>query len=218
MYCVQCGSKIEDGYRFCPNCGAKAVAPSQEKNNGQDVHDTNTAPKKELGYGYCSDGNPNKAYTEEEINRIADEIFVEFFSQKTKGITEFQKRTGVDLRIAKKIMEDRYNNPDYQDLISESRQQLRKEEKEEWAVHVQNAMSAMDERKAIKKAEKRSNKGVVHCPRCKSTSISYTGKELSVGRGVVGYGLAGPTGAILGGLSSKKGYAVCLKCGKRWKI
>lgn len=218
MYCTQCGTKMDEGFKFCPECGAKVVVPSQEKSNEQDVYDTNADAKKDLGYSYCPNRKSNKAYTDVELDEIADEIFVEFFSQKTKGIIEFQKRTGVDLRIAKKIMEDRYNNPDYQDLISESRQQLRKEEKEEWAVHVQNAMSAMDERKAIKKAEKRSNKGVAHCPRCKSTSISYTGKELSVGRGVVGYGLAGPAGAILGGLSSKKGYAVCLKCGKRWKI
>lgn len=58
----------------------------------------------------------------------------------------------------------------------------------------------------------------VRCPKCGSTSISYGNKKLSLGRSAVGYGVAGPTGAVLGGLSSKKGYAVCLKCGKTWKI
>lgn len=65
----------------------------------------------------------------------------------------------------------------------------------------------------------------VHCPKCKSTSISYDTKKLSIGRGVVG-GLIGSTvnpigtavGVTVGGLSSKKGYCVCLNCGKRWKI
>lgn len=56
------------------------------------------------------------------------------------------------------------------------------------------------------------------CPKCGSTSISYTNKKLSLGRAVVGDAVAGPAGAVLGGLSSKKGYAVCLKCGKQWKI
>lgn len=32
MFCVQCGFKIEDGYKFCPNCGAKIGAPAQEDN------------------------------------------------------------------------------------------------------------------------------------------------------------------------------------------
>ena len=59
---------------------------------------------------------------------------------------------------------------------------------------------------------------VARCPKCHSTSISYDTKKLSVGRAIVGNAVAGPTGAILGGLSSNKGYAVCLKCGKRWKI
>lgn len=27
MFCVHCGSKIEDGCNFCPNCGQKAQAP-----------------------------------------------------------------------------------------------------------------------------------------------------------------------------------------------
>lgn len=58
----------------------------------------------------------------------------------------------------------------------------------------------------------------VKCPYCKSTSITYTTKKLSLGRAAVGYGLAGPAGGILGGLTSKKGYAVCLNCGKKWKI
>lgn len=59
---------------------------------------------------------------------------------------------------------------------------------------------------------------VARCPKCRSTSISYDTKKLSVGRAIIGNAVAGAPGAVLGGLSSKKGYAVCLKCGKRWKI
>lgn len=58
----------------------------------------------------------------------------------------------------------------------------------------------------------------VKCPRCKSTSITYTTKKLSLGRAAVGAAVAGPAGAVIGGLTSKKGYAVCLNCGKKWKI
>lgn len=69
-------------------------------------------------------------------------------------------------------------------------------------------------------------KRTAHCPRCGSTQIAYDTKKLSVGRGVVG-GLVGgaaggplgeAVGITVGGLSSKKGYRVCLNCGKRWKL
>lgn len=61
-------------------------------------------------------------------------------------------------------------------------------------------------------------RGVPECPKCHSTSITYADKKLSIGRAVVGGAIIGAPGAILGGLSSKKGYAVCLNCGKRWKL
>lgn len=56
------------------------------------------------------------------------------------------------------------------------------------------------------------------CPKCHSTSITYQDKKLSVGRAIVGGAVAGSTGAILGGISSKKGNLKCLNCGHTWKI
>lgn len=64
--------------------------------------------------------------------------------------------------------------------------------------------------------------GIPYCPKCKSTRVEYIErrKKLSVGRAIVGDVLAGPTGAILGGLTSKKrkGRVKCINCGKEWKI
>lgn len=59
---------------------------------------------------------------------------------------------------------------------------------------------------------------VARCHKCKSASISYGGNRPSLGRAAVGGVLAGAAGATIGGLTGKKGYAVCLNCGKRWKI
>lgn len=56
------------------------------------------------------------------------------------------------------------------------------------------------------------------CTKCKSTSLTYQNKKLSVGRAITGGVLLGPGGAVLGGLSSKKGYAKCLNCGHKWKL
>ncbi|MEE0420044.1 MAG: zinc ribbon domain-containing protein [Lachnospiraceae bacterium] len=66
--------------------------------------------------------------------------------------------------------------------------------------------------------EKAKREGQAYCPKCGSISITHVDKKLSIGRAIVGNELAGPTGAILGGLSSKKGYAKCLNCGHKWKI
>lgn len=95
----------------------------------------------------------------------------------------------------------------------------------EWLLEreVENA-KMMEEQRAIKqqqnlvKQQAAYYKGLAKCPRCHSTSISYDTKKLSIGRALVGDVIAGAPGAILGGLSSKKGYAVCLNCGKRWKV
>lgn len=56
------------------------------------------------------------------------------------------------------------------------------------------------------------------CPKCKSTSLTYQNKKLSVGRAFTGKFLFGEEGAVLGGLTSKKGYVVCLNCGHKWKL
>lgn len=56
------------------------------------------------------------------------------------------------------------------------------------------------------------------CPKCGSTSINFQRKRLSVGRAVAGGVLFSAPGAVLGGLSSKKGHCKCLNCGKTWKL
>lgn len=58
---------------------------------------------------------------------------------------------------------------------------------------------------------------VAYCPKCTSTSLTTTNKKLSIGRAIVGGVLLNGTGAILGGLTSKKILKVCLNCGHRWK-
>lgn len=56
------------------------------------------------------------------------------------------------------------------------------------------------------------------CPKCHSTSITYQDKKLSIGRAIAGGAVAGGAGAVLGGLTSKKGKLKCLNCGHEWKL
>lgn len=97
----------------------------------------------------------------------------------------------------------------YQVQKSEIKQQEKKEEK-------QYQKDRLEELKRDK---------VPYCPKCHSTNITFNRKKLSLGRTAVGGGaglLLGPGaavgGAMLGGLTSKKGKVKCLNCGKEWKL
>lgn len=59
--------------------------------------------------------------------------------------------------------------------------------------------------------------GIPYCPKCHSTSLTTTNKKLSVGRALVGGALIGGTGAVLGGLTSKKVELLCMNCGYKFK-
>ena len=74
------------------------------------------------------------------------------------------------------------------------------------------------QRQRLVKEQEKVYRNMAKCPRCGSTSLSYDTKKLSIGRALVGDAIAGAPGAVLGGLSSKKGYAICLNCGKKWKV
>ncbi|WP_412766540.1 zinc-ribbon domain-containing protein [Tetragenococcus koreensis] len=37
MYCINCGNKLEDGEKFCPNCGTPR---SENVNNEEETHRT----------------------------------------------------------------------------------------------------------------------------------------------------------------------------------
>lgn len=76
----------------------------------------------------------------------------------------------------------------------------------------------LEEKKLDKiKIQELKDKKVPYCPKCHSTSITTVDKKLSVGRAAVGGALLGGTGAILGGLTSKKVELLCMNCGHKFK-
>lgn len=141
------------------------------------------------------------------------------FWARVNAINELTKASGVNRIRAEKDIFYCANNTteeEYNAKLAERHAEIKAREAE------------LKEREAELKEQQRENweklagimasSKVASCPKCHSTSISYDTKKVSVGRALVGDAVAGPTGAIIGGLSSKKGYAVCLKCGKCWKI
>lgn len=134
-----------------------------------------------------------------EFNRFRDIMKKKNLFQNRSRFDEIYKRTETEKRIAEEKRQ----------AYSAQQHEIRIKQQEQDMVRQQQQLMKQQE-KVIRNMAK--------CPRCGSTSISYDTKKLSVGRAIVGDAVAGPTGAILGGLSSKKGYGVCLKCGKRWKL
>lgn len=61
-------------------------------------------------------------------------------------------------------------------------------------------------------------KGVIHCPKCNSTSININKKGYGYGKGLIGTLLVGPLGLLAGGIGSKELKATCLSCGHEFSI
>lgn len=140
-----------------------------------------------------------------DLEKQVDEIYHRN-TDRVKAIKELREATGMDLKSAMNIMDIKYKGKTFKEELKEKKLENR-ENLQSSLYAIQGACNII------------TGKGkVACCPKCHSTSISYDTKKLSLGRAAVGGAVAGAPGAVLGGLSSKKGYAVCLKCGKRWKI
>ena len=147
------------------------------------------------------------------LEKTAYEVHMKYYSQGKFGqdraeIKEICKLTGVSKKEAKDAIE-RIKHPN-------GKQWLLEKEIEE-----NKRMDEIRQEKLQKKVlEQQASvlRNMAKCPRCGSTSLSYDTKKLSIGRALVGDAIAGAPGAVLGGLSSKKGYAICLNCGKKWKV
>lgn len=143
-----------------------------------------------------------------DLDKLVDEI-CERNPDMYVAIKELRKATELDLKSADDIIRKKYKGT----TLDEEMKSIKEEAKQERRKNGEDIRTSLQTLANLSAASK-----VAKCPKCGSTSISYDTKKLSFCRALVGDALAGPTGAIIGGLSSKKGYAVCLKCGKRWKI
>lgn len=101
MYCTQCGFKIEDGFKFCPECGTKVVSADSDAAE----HRAKPMPPKG-GYSYNPAGasNNSKMLSQVEIDRIADEIASECPAGVSANAKELSKRAGIPYSEAHDMM------------------------------------------------------------------------------------------------------------------
>lgn len=164
-------------------------------------------------------GFPMDGYVEvdsrSELDKLVDEIYARNPNSKTKAIRELQKATGFGLKEAKDVMDEKFRGRDAVEAIEKSTISHQKElqRQEQVKQNKENMKNAFQTLASVTSGSK-----TPHCPKCRSTQITYGGNRISLGRAVVGGAVAGPAGATIGGLTGKKGYAVCLDCGKRWKV
>ena len=179
---------------ICPECG-KQISDKAETC---------------IGCGY-----PIKMYVHR--SQIDIEEIMNIYEDSTDGAIRYIMRTyGLNKDDSTEMVMTFYNkvmtekdSPLYEKIQKKQRKVAKQEKKSDLI----DDLKAFSDRVREKEAESK----IARCPKCHSTSISYQGK-ISYGRAAVGGFLAGGTGAVLGGLTGKKGYAVCLNCGKRWKV
>lgn len=126
---------------------------------------------------------------------------------------DFYPQNKQDSINLKEVFSDKVREHEQSEAHFKEKYKKEKQERKE-----QRARESAELRESLQRAQSIfDNSSVAKCPKCRSTSISYQNK-VSVGRAIIGGALAGSEGAVLGGLTGKKGYAVCLNCGKRWKV
>lgn len=157
--------------------------------------------------------NEISSNNQSETFNLISELHKQYPNERVKAIKILREKTGYDLKTAKDLIDKEFlgMTQNEKDTLNKYTRRAKKQEINEQMQSNLNAIANM--------GYMLSGKGkTARCPRCHSTSISYDTKKLSIGRAIVGDAIAGAPGAVLGGLSSKKGYGVCLNCGKRWKI
>ena len=155
-----------------------------------------------------------KEYTVSELNQIVHDMHNKYGRYgKHRVLREICKYADVDMKTARQAFD---NFGIFRQELERIVPPLKKTEEEKAAEEAKAA--ALREQKLIKQQTDYLNH-LAKCPRCKSTSISCGEYPLNKGRAFLGGLLGGFEGSMIMGLTGKrKGYAVCMKCGKRWKV
>lgn len=90
-FCGKCGSKVEAGEKFCPNCGAAVGQAESAANKIGDVLNT----EDETGMYGAQDINENKGIS--VLSYIGILCLIPLLTKKDSGFAQFHARQGVTL-------------------------------------------------------------------------------------------------------------------------
>ena len=92
-YCSKCGTKIEDGVKFCPSCGTPATATVAEPQN-----DVQPAPAPSASSGDAQDAEQNKAMG--VLAYLGILVLIPIFAAKESRFARYHANQGLILCIA----------------------------------------------------------------------------------------------------------------------
>lgn len=114
--CPECGREISDKAVSCPRCGC----PASEFPKNKTVQESrNVQSNEDMRYrmgGYQLVKDTVTVESQEDLERIADEVYAECPNDQYKGITIFRERTKTDLATARDIMFMRYHGATSKEL------------------------------------------------------------------------------------------------------
>lgn len=210
--CPECGKEVSDKASMCPNCGCPVCAVSKTI----EPFDTIVCYGRKKITGTNNQIIIQGPLLKDNIINVEDIRKIYFRESSLLGSGFLCIGTSYEPNVygneKNKVVFNGSQNKQFVELALCLSKALN--------IPIEKKNSAvMDEiREDADKVKQLKKEGIAYCPKCHSTSITFTEKRLSIGRAAVGGVLAGGAGAVLGGLSSKKGKNKCMKCGYEWKV
>lgn len=221
MFCVNCGTELNDNAKFCSNCGYKVGNVKEPKGDyipketvpfvirGKEV-DTIEIEKYAKNYGDLikrisrvvglSQKEVNLEYVKQRFDIVTSKLRIYDVLDETGNVLN-----GID--VLERLQNARLGAKEIPNIVKDVMSRLNCE-----------YVSKLDityyiEKLANKNKIKGTYEGPMMCPMCGSTELSSARKGFSGGKAVAGGLLLGPVGIVAGGLGSNKVKIHCLKCG-----
>lgn len=188
MFCINCGNKLDDNAKFCPNCGAPTgqTANASIKKENQE---TSAVPNYPMEVNGVIINAVEVAYKTRLFEKTG-------LMKTSETVDELCDITGINTWKATNVALEMYNNNELREIVEQYR-----------LGHPVTVNININE-----------NDGQIRCPKCHSNQIEIDKQGFSAGKALVGGILTGGIGLVAGFHGKNKRKGKCLHCGHTWDI